>query len=337
MSTPSPAPVHWREAALCVPALAVLFGLGVWTGHPVPGAIAAGAAFSVGFGAARELHGRRWGAMVAATVGMAIATFVGSLAGRELALLLVVAALAAGGCAMLALRDEDLWWVVLQSIIALLVAGSYAGSVHAAGIRALDVLVGGATQIAAVVLLAHLVPRLGAWEFARKALPVPTASALLAHALRAVVAVAGALGVAEAFHLSNAYWAPMTVLLILKPGLHDTQSRGLERLAGTVVGCAVATLFAIAVHEARSAMAIGFLVMAGVAYALQKARYALFSGALTASIVLLISLGRFSVLVNAEHRILATLLGGVIALLIARIGPADLKQPATVDRVGTVG
>jgi hypothetical protein len=251
--------------------------------------------------------------------------------------LLVVAALAAGSCAMLALRDEDLWWVVLQSVIALLVAGAYAGSLHAAGLRALDVLVGGAVQIGVAVLLARSIPRLGIGDLARKALPVPTVSALFVHGLRAVVAVTAALGAATALGLANAYWAPMTVLLILKPGLHDTQSRGIERLAGTIGGCVAATFFAIVVHEARAAMAVGFLIMAGVAYALQKARYALFSAALTASIVLLISLGQFSVLANAEHRILATLLGGVLALLVARIGPADFKQPAVVDRVGTVG
>ena len=40
------------------------------------------AAFSVGFGAARTLTGRRWGAMGMATLGMALAAF-GGIAGRS--------------------------------------------------------------------------------------------------------------------------------------------------------------------------------------------------------------------------------------------------------------
>ena len=66
-------PFHWREAALCVPAMPILILLGQAFGWAAGGAVAAGAAFAVGFGAARELGGRRWGAMIGALVGMTIA------------------------------------------------------------------------------------------------------------------------------------------------------------------------------------------------------------------------------------------------------------------------
>jgi uncharacterized membrane protein YccC len=55
-------PFHWREAGLCVPAIPALLIAGVAMNQPVYGAVAAGAAFAVGFGAARDLHGWRWAA-----------------------------------------------------------------------------------------------------------------------------------------------------------------------------------------------------------------------------------------------------------------------------------
>jgi hypothetical protein len=60
-------PFHWREAMLCARALPLLLYFGLANGQPLRGAIAAGAAFSVGFGAVRELGRRRWGAMAAIT------------------------------------------------------------------------------------------------------------------------------------------------------------------------------------------------------------------------------------------------------------------------------
>ncbi|MGI4880244.1 MAG: hypothetical protein ACRYG4_22470, partial [Janthinobacterium lividum] len=152
-------PIYWREAAICVPAMPVILLAGAATGHIVEAAIAAGAAFSVGFGAARDLRGRRWGAMIAAALGMTVAAFVGSLFGESFVLFLILAAIAAAACAATALIDEDLWWVALQVVVFLLIAGYYAGPPAEALTRALAVLAGGAAQLVSVVVLAKLVPR----------------------------------------------------------------------------------------------------------------------------------------------------------------------------------
>ena len=52
--------------------------------------------------------------------------------------------------------------------------------------------------------------------------------------------------------------------------------------------------------------------------------------------VLLLSLAQGGhALTNAEHRLIATVLGGAIALLVARIAPhRPLDQNAPIDRVG---
>lgn len=321
---------------MCVPALPLLILLGVGLGQTVYAAIAAGAAYSVGFGAARELRGRRWGAMVGATAGMALAALIGSLTGSWLPLYVPIVALAAAGCAGLALYDENLWWVMLQLVIALLVAGYYPGDLAASAGRAVAVFLGGAAQILIVVALAAIFP-VAAGPLPAGPVPEPPGRRLFwSHVLRAAVCVALSLGIALWLGLANSYWAPMTAMIVLKPGLRETSVRGLARVGGTLAGCAAATLFAIAVDEWAPLVLAGMAVMAGASYALQKAHYALLTAAITATVVLLLSLARGGVIANAEHRIVATLIGGLVALAIARIAPhRPPRHDGGVDRVGT--
>ncbi len=158
---------------------------------------------------------------------------------------------------------------------------------------------------------------------------------MISHAFRAGLCVALAIVIARQLQLSNDYWAPITALLVLKPGLHDTRARGLERLLGTLTGSVFATLFAVLVADNPTALLIGATVTVGLSYALQKARYPIFNIAVTATVVLLVTIGHGGVVVNAEHRVVATLLGGLIALGVAFLvrKPRRFKR-ATEDRLG---
>lgn len=330
-------PFHGREAALCAPAMPLLIMIGMVTGHPVDGAIGAGAAFSVGFGAARELRGRRWWAMIAAMLGMAAAAFIGCLLGQTMAVFIIVAAIASALCAAEALRDEDAWWVILQLVIAYLVAGSYPGTIAAAGHRALIVLLGGALQIGIVMGFARLFPAAVAPVIAS----TPSAhepGLLRAHVLRAAICVAASLLLARGLELTNIYWAAMTALIVLKPRLHETKMRGLARLTDTLAGCGLATLYAHLCRDTPLMLILGMTAAAAASFALQKAHYASLTTAITATVVLLLTLGHSSALANAEHRVASTLLGGVIALCVAWIIPHKAPERlAQADRVGLSG
>jgi len=306
---------------------------GVITHNLLPYTIAAGAAFSVGFGAARDLLGWRWGAMVAAALGMTIATLIGSLAGATPAVFMPLTATAAGACAVLALFDEDRWWITLQFVIALLVSGNFPGSISTALDRSLLVLLGGSAQVAVVILLAFFFPRAGARLPLGPRHGKASRRLLISHIVRAGVCVSVALLVARALGLTNSYWAPMTAILILKPGLSDTQSRGVARLAGTFLGCLAATLFALLTENNPYLVVLGIAVTSGLAYALQKAHYGALTCAITATVVLLLSMGNGAVLANAEHRLVATALGGLIALGVSSIFPHRAHSPAP-DAVG---
>lgn len=328
-------PFHWREAALCVPALPLILLVGQALGHPIQAATAAGAAFAVGFGAAREMRGRRWAAMAWAMAGMVVAGFAGTLLGQESLAFVLVAAAAAAGCAALALYDEDVWWVVLQVVIVFFVAGYYHGGIAAAGERAAMILLGGMIEIGSVVALARLFPRSAAPFLAPAVLPPPQRGTLVRHVLRAALCVGISLVVIQRLGLANGYWAPMTALIVLKPRLRDTRARGLARIGGTLGGCLVATLFAAAFHAESWIFLAGAALAAGSAFALQKAHYAGLTASITATIVLLISLGTGDAVANAEHRIAATLIGGGLALLMALVIPGGrASQVSEADSVG---
>jgi uncharacterized membrane protein YgaE (UPF0421/DUF939 family) len=328
-------PFHWREAALGVPALVLLPAIGLWFGDIRPSVVAAGAAFVVGFGSARELGKRRWGAMIAVALGMPIAALVGTLAGQNDAIYIPLAALLAAGVAALALFDENLWWCTLQVVIGCFVAGFYHGPLAAALERTELVLAGGIAQLAIVWILAHLFPAARHPITHPAPLPPPERGLLIAHMVRAAVCVSAGLLVIAPLGLANGYWAPMTALLVLKPRLRDTGTRGLARLGGTLAGCVVATLYAMLCRDAPWMLIAGMAIAAGGAYALQKAHYASLTLSITATIVLLISLVDGAPLLNAEHRIAATLIGGALALTAAILTPSSLPRRAReADRVG---
>jgi len=281
---------------------------------------------------------------------VASAAFCGTLLGNSLVALLVCSAIGAAACAALGLIDDDLWWVALQVVIALMVSGFFAltqgtavdspaaGSLAAAVYRASATLAGGATQIVCVVILAKMFPA------AREPLPVGPplppvdTAALWMQAARAAIAVTLAAVLAHAFGLANSYWAPMTALLVVKPGLHHTRSRGISRMIGTIVGAILATLYVLATlyllpaPVQKVALIVGLTIAVGSAFALQKADYGAMTAAVTATVVMLTSLVAGHVLANAEHRLLNTLLGGTIALVIAWLMPhRDRVAPVEPD------
>ena len=61
-------------------------------------------------------------------------------------------------------------------------------------------------------------------------------SAACRHAIRLAVCVAIGEALGQSLGLTRAYWAPMTVAIVLKPDFSATFSRGVLRLAGTFVG-----------------------------------------------------------------------------------------------------
>ncbi len=305
-------PFDWHHAACSVPGIAACLVYGLVTRDTVTAAMAAGSAFSVGFGLRRARQTR---SMLGAVALMTAAALIGSMTGGQLALFVPLAALAAAACSCLALVDEDIWWVALQATIALIVASHYGGgwpvAVHRAGI----VAAAGLVQMLCVLALDRLIPKSHPKPVPNTPIPA-TKRALLTYGSVAGISVAAASLVAYGLHLDKAYWAPMTALIVLKPKFHLTRQRGLERLAGNLAGCGAATLIAVCLPPLAWFDSLLCIAGAGAAYALLKARYAAFSLAVSFTAVMLLFTAHGSALQGAEQRLYATALGGAISIAV---------------------
>lgn len=304
-------PFDWRHMLVAAPGMAACLIYGLVTGDTLTAAIAAGSAFSVGFGLRRY---RSTSSMLGCVALMTLAALLGSLTAGHFVLYMLLMAAAAAACASFALIDDDLWWVALQATIALMLASHYVGDLHAALGRAGVVMAAGLFQMVCVMLL-RLIP-LGHPE-AVPVTPIPaTPRALLTYGSVAAMSVVCAMLVAYSLHMNKAYWAPMTALIILKPKYQLTRQRGFERLMGNVLGCAIATGITFLLPQGASLDVLLCVLGSGVSYALIKARYAAFSLAVSFTAVMLLYSAHVSVLTGSEQRIYATLIGGVISIAV---------------------
>ena len=121
--------------------------------------------------------------------------------------------------------------------------------------------------------------------------------------------------------LEHAQWIALTVILVLRPDFASTFTRGVGRVAGTVVGAILASVIA-AFHPNDVAYIALAIVFAGFAFALFNVSYALFSVAITGYIVYLLALGGAPEHTSAIDRVVATLIGGFLALVAYALWPA---------------
>jgi uncharacterized membrane protein YccC len=139
-------------------------------------------------------------------------------------------------------------------------------------------------------------------------------SAAFRHAVRLAVCVAAADLLARYLGWSRAYWAPMTVAIVLKPDFNTTYSRGVLRLAGTFLGLGLSTLIVHAFSPSLTAQAglitLFFFLMRWAG----GTNYGILVAALTGLVVFLFALTGVSPADVMTARALNTLAGGAIAL-----------------------
>ena len=146
-------------------------------------------------------------------------------------------------------------------------------------------------------------------------------SAAFRHAVRLAACVAIADILARYLGWQRAYWAPMTVAIVLKPDYSATHSRGVLRLAGTFAGLALATalfhlLAPAQIWQAALITAFVFLMRWS-----GTANYGLLVTPLTALVVFLFALGGTPPGDLMTARALNTVAGGIIALAAYRLWP----------------
>lgn len=140
-------------------------------------------------------------------------------------------------------------------------------------------------------------------------------SAACRHAIRLAACVAFGTAFARGFGLRRSYWVPMTIAIVLKPDFTATFSRGVLRLAGTLVGLICATvLFHVLPPGPFTEIGLIAVSMFFLRY-LGPANYGLLVVGVTALVVLLIAMTGVAPQPVMLARGLNTAAGGAIALL----------------------
>ncbi|WP_263381013.1 FUSC family protein [Granulicella paludicola] len=316
-------------------AIVLALVLGQRTGHASAGAIAAGAAFTIGFAIFHEALASALLSMGLLTLGIASATLVGSLGAQYDWLVLLLVVIAAINYGVLSDLSPTAGWMGMQCATFLIIASYFPRGLHFAIGRTAMVVAGGILQMLiftgfhflrharsesiAPPLTQRLRLRAGQlWTRLRDELHPTheTASYTLRLALTLLLCTA----IYRHFHIRNGYWCPMTALLVMKPKWNATLSRSIARLLGTIGGAAIALLLARFVNFSLPVILICVVVFAWAAFALQAVNYAVFSLFVTLYVVFLFRSGGFSQTSAAHIRLFNTALGGGIALLIDAAG-----------------
>ena len=142
-------------------------------------------------------------------------------------------------------------------------------------------------------------------------------SIVLRHALRVGLATGAAVWLAAALHLQRGYWVTFSAFIILQPYTTATLRKGLQRIAGTIVGGLLAAVAVALVHSDVGVTALIFLG-AFVCLALLPINYGLYAVFMTPTFILLAELGARDWHL-AGLRIVNTLIGCALGFVAARV------------------
>jgi fusaric acid resistance family protein len=317
---------HPRAALRCMPAIALAILVGSFTGHTEWGIMAASGAVSVGFGSYQELGGSRTAPMLFATLGMCISSWIGALAGQSLPATMAVSALWGFLYVTISALGPGQQWIALQSVIWMIISTAYpAPGVHALT-RGAFVLIGGLLQLLCIrffwwaegrhtPVMASAKPT-GACADNHISDVLKPRSCLFLYALRAALTLGLAAFLYRALKIPNGYWIPMTAAIVLRADMRQSVTRGFARMTGTILGTVLATIAASLLRPGPFALSMLVLIFVWCAYALLWVNYAIFVVPLTAYVVSLLALAGLPEPFVIHHRLLNTLLGGLISLLL---------------------
>lgn len=160
------------------------------------------------------------------------------------------------------------------------------------------------------ILLASLTPR----------------SAAFRHAIRTAACLAVALWLGRLLALSHGYWIPMTVAIVLRADYGATLSFGLLRVAGTVMGLLLTTaLLHFLPPGPWPRLAVMAVLCAGFRY-FGTVHYGVAVTALTGMVVLLLALAGEPAAPTMVSRLVATVVGSIMALTAYGLWPTRERE-----------
>ncbi|MEV5339520.1 FUSC family protein [Streptomyces sp. NPDC052676] len=142
------------------------------------------------------------------------------------------------------------------------------------------------------------------------------------HARRVTAVATTGYLLGTALPLGHGYWAPLAAVMVMRPDFSQTYSRAVARLAGTVLGVAVATaVVRLADPGTRMSAALAVLSAALLYLLLRTGQFAA-QACIAAYVVFLLGMGGEQWTQTVPERVVLTLLGGVLAMLAYAVYPA---------------
>lgn len=174
------------------------------------------------------------------------------------------------------------------------------------GVVGLWTLIGG---VLAVAVLGGL-PKAGAVERI-------SARTSWRHAIVMAASVGVVIAVSQQLDFPHGYWVALTLTILLRPYGQEAWAKVRGRVLGTIGGAVFALALALVLPDWAQLVAVGVLLVLVVTYAALD-RYRMYVMCLTPIIVLMIGGASTESTVNvALERVLATILGAVVAALLA--------------------
>ncbi len=157
--------------------------------------------------------------------------------------------------------------------------------------------------------------------------PVKLSRPVVSFVLLRAVAVTGAAAIAFGLHITNADWMPLATLVAMKPTLQQSTLRGVQRLAGTALGAAIAAVFLVTVTSSHALEEIIIAAM-GVGVSILSVNYALYTAALASAALIALDLPHPTDLAAEGRRIFYTFAGIAIAIVVMFLASVLQKRKA---------
>ena len=153
-------------------------------------------------------------------------------------------------------------------------------------------------------------------------------SPVFRHAVRLGVAVAAGSAIERYAGVGHGYvgqgfWIPLTVLLVLRPETAHTYTRCIGRVASNCLGIIVASTVLLVLHPGPVVSVVLAITFVGISFVVVRFGYLALSAALTAAVVFMMNIDRAPNTATMGELLIATLGGGVLAVLAHVLVPDD--------------
>lgn len=143
-------------------------------------------------------------------------------------------------------------------------------------------------------------------------------STIVRHSLRLTIAFLIGFLVGKIFHLENAYWVLLTIVVIMRPSYGLTKERSVKRVIGTIIG----VIIAIGIVQLTGNVYV-YISLAAVSLilgvSLLNRNYIVAAAAITLNVIFMFSLIKSDQWSVIAFRLIDTVIGAVISLAIGYI------------------